>query len=137
MCKRGFCLACLLFVCVLMLGGVASAADRPNILFCLADDWGWPHAGAYGDPVVATPAFDRLAKEGLLFDNKNSCTTSWVDLTGNAHETMEQLSWKDLTVKGDDATMITELRIQFSQEDFPQPAQDVSVDEREITLNPR
>jgi len=41
--------------------------NRPNILFCLADDWGWPHAGAYGDPVVKTPAFDRLAREGVLF----------------------------------------------------------------------
>jgi len=26
-------------------------AQRPNILFAIADDWGWPHAGAYGDPV--------------------------------------------------------------------------------------
>jgi len=50
----------------------------PNILFCLADDWGWPHAGAYGDLVVKTPAFDRLAKEGVLFENafvsSPSCT---------------------------------------------------------------
>ncbi|MFV1968939.1 MAG: sulfatase, partial [Pirellulaceae bacterium] len=45
------------------------ASDRPNILFCIADDWGWPHAGAYGDPVVKTPAFDRLAREGVLFEN--------------------------------------------------------------------
>ncbi|MDB4468675.1 sulfatase-like hydrolase/transferase, partial [bacterium] len=45
------------------------ADDRPNILFCIADDWGWPHAGAYGDPVVKTPAFDRIAKEGVLFEN--------------------------------------------------------------------
>ena len=42
--------------------GYAIAADeRPNILFALADDWGWPHASAYGDPVVKTPTFDRLA----------------------------------------------------------------------------
>lgn len=47
----------------------AEAADRPNILFCFADDWGWPHAGAFGDPVVKTPAFDRLAREGVLFDH--------------------------------------------------------------------
>jgi N-sulfoglucosamine sulfohydrolase len=45
----------------------ASAEDRPNILFCIADDWGWPHAGAYGDPVVKTPTFDRIAAEGALF----------------------------------------------------------------------
>jgi len=56
----------------------ARAAERPNILFCLADDWGWPHAGAYGDPVVKTPAFDRLAREGVLFHHafisSPSCT---------------------------------------------------------------
>jgi len=44
-------------------------ARRPNILFCLADDWGWPHAGAYGDKVVQTPAFDALAREGVLFQH--------------------------------------------------------------------
>lgn len=40
----------------------------PNILFAIADDWGL-HAGAYGTPWVNTPAFDRIAKEGLLFKN--------------------------------------------------------------------
>ncbi len=42
------------------------AEDRPNILFCIADDWGL-HAGAYGTPWVKTPSFDRVSKEGLLF----------------------------------------------------------------------
>ncbi len=55
-------------------------AERPNILFCIADDWSWPHAGAYGDKVVRTPAFDQLAREGMLFDNafvsSPSCTPS-------------------------------------------------------------
>jgi N-sulfoglucosamine sulfohydrolase len=45
------------------------AADPPNILFCVADDWGWPHAGAYGCGWVKTPGFDRVAREGLLFAN--------------------------------------------------------------------
>ena len=39
---------------------------RPNILFAIADDWG-VHAGAYGQKWVQTPAFDRVAREGLLF----------------------------------------------------------------------
>lgn len=39
----------------------------PNILFAIADDWG-AHASAYGTPWVKTPAFDRVAKEGLLFN---------------------------------------------------------------------
>jgi N-sulfoglucosamine sulfohydrolase len=43
-------------------------AARPNILFAIADDWGL-HAGAYGTPWAKTPAFDRIAREGLLFRN--------------------------------------------------------------------
>ena len=46
--------------------GAEHERTRPNILFAFADDWGWPHAGAYGDPVVKTPAFDRIAREGVL-----------------------------------------------------------------------
>ena len=46
----------------------AADASRPNILFAIADDWG-PHASAYGTPWVKTPAFDRVAREGVLFKN--------------------------------------------------------------------
>ncbi len=71
------------------------AAERPNILFCMADDWGWPHAGAYGDPVVKTPTFDRLAREGLLFDNAfvtaPSCTACRNSLlTGQHHWRLDE-----------------------------------------------
>ncbi|MCA9192892.1 MAG: sulfatase [Planctomycetales bacterium] len=45
-----------------------AAAEAPNILFAIADDWG-KHAGAYGTPWVNTPNFDRIAREGLLFNN--------------------------------------------------------------------
>ncbi|MET2986017.1 sulfatase family protein [Aureibaculum conchae] len=59
---------------------VKKTPKKPNILFCIADDWGWPHAGAYGDKVVKTPTFDRLANEGVLFDHayvsSPSCTPS-------------------------------------------------------------
>ncbi len=63
---------------------------KPNILFCLADDWGWPHAGSYGDPVVKTPTFDRLAAEGVIFEHayvsSPSCTPSrGAILTGQYH----------------------------------------------------
>ncbi len=43
------------------------AQQRPNILFAIADDWGYGHAGAYGSKWVKTPAFDRVAREGVLF----------------------------------------------------------------------
>ena len=45
---------------------------RPNILFCLADDAGM-HFGAYGCPWVATPGFDRVAREGLLYQQAYTC----------------------------------------------------------------
>ena len=45
---------------------VPAASERPNIIFAIADDWGWPHASAYGDPAVKTPAFDRVAKDGFF-----------------------------------------------------------------------
>ena len=44
-------------------------AARPNILFCIMDDASWIHMGAYGCEWVDTPAFDRLAEEGILFRN--------------------------------------------------------------------
>lgn len=56
------------------------ASGRPNILLAIADDWGFPHASCYGDPVVKTPTFDRLAREGALcrhaFVSSPSCTPS-------------------------------------------------------------
>lgn len=42
-------------------------ARRPNILFAISDDQSYPHAGAMGDRVVKTPAFDRVAAQGVLF----------------------------------------------------------------------
>ncbi len=64
----------LLFIAVLGTCGPAAppaliaAQPPPNILFAIADDWGW-HAGAYGTRWVKTPAFDRVAQEGLLFNH--------------------------------------------------------------------
>ena len=45
----------------------AQTSSRPNILLAIADDWSFGHAGAYGSTWVRTPAFDRVAREGLLF----------------------------------------------------------------------
>jgi len=60
--------------------GAKVATGRPNILFCVSDDQSWLHAGAYGDRVVRTPHFDRVAREGVLFTHAfcagPSCTPS-------------------------------------------------------------
>ncbi|MEO1614255.1 MAG: sulfatase [Planctomycetota bacterium] len=41
--------------------------SRPNILIAISDDQSFPYAGAYGDAAIETPAFDRVAKAGVLF----------------------------------------------------------------------
>jgi len=75
--------------------GVFAADSRPNILYCLADDWGWPNAGVYGDHVVRTPTFDRVAREGMLFNYcfsaAPSCTPSRAAmLTGQYPHRLEE-----------------------------------------------
>ena len=68
---------------------------RPNILFCIADDWAFPHAGIYGDKVVQTPVFDRVARQGVLFTHAfsaaPSCTPSRAAIvTGQAPHRLEE-----------------------------------------------
>ncbi len=44
-------------------------AVRPNVLIAISDDQSWEHASAYGCEAIKTPAFDRIANEGILFTN--------------------------------------------------------------------
>ena len=67
-----------LLALLLVASGVfpASAAERPNILFAFADDWG-RFASAYAEvdgpgtinDVIRTPNIDRVARDGVLFRN--------------------------------------------------------------------
>lgn len=84
-------------------GGVKK---RPNILFAFADDWSWLHTSVAGDPVVKTPIFDGIAKDGVLFTNayvsSPSCTPSRAAvLTGQYHWRLEESGnlWSTLQSK--------------------------------------
>src|SRR5918993_1048498 len=66
---RGALMPRTIVVGLLLLCIVASAEAKPNILIAIADDWSFPHASAYGCRFVKTPAFDRVAREGVLFQN--------------------------------------------------------------------
>ncbi|MFC0038103.1 sulfatase-like hydrolase/transferase [Actinomadura rayongensis] len=46
----------------------AAPAPRPNILWLISEDNN-PYIGAYGDPVARTPTIDRLAREGVRYEN--------------------------------------------------------------------
>jgi N-acetylglucosamine-6-sulfatase len=61
----------------LFIGQVASAADetaRPNIVLILMDDLRWDDLGCAGHPFVKTPHIDRLAREGVSFQNAFATT---------------------------------------------------------------
>jgi arylsulfatase A-like enzyme len=62
------------------LAAPAAAADRPNIIFIMSDDHAAHAIGAYGSRVNTTPNIDRLAREGMRFDNvfvtNSICTPS-------------------------------------------------------------
>ena len=76
---------CLTILLLLAAFGFTKSADRPNVLFLFADDWG-RYASAYAasdqpggiNEVVRTPNFDKLAEDGVLFRNAHvsapSCT---------------------------------------------------------------
>lgn len=51
----------------------AEEKQRPNILFCIADDVSYPHMQAYGTAWVCTPGFDRVSQQGLLFQRMYTC----------------------------------------------------------------
>lgn len=52
-----------------LFSAVAIGDERPNVLIMISDDVSYPHASAYGSKMVNTPAFDRVAKNGVLFHN--------------------------------------------------------------------
>ena len=55
-----------------ILSSPVQAAERPNILFILADDLGWGDLSCYGRPDYRTPNLDRLAQQGMRFTNAYS-----------------------------------------------------------------
>ena len=67
---------------------------RPNILLVLADDQSWLDTSASGARHVATPAFDRLAREGVRFTNSfsacPSCTPSRSAILSGRHVWQQQ-----------------------------------------------
>ncbi|MFM1559746.1 MAG: sulfatase-like hydrolase/transferase [Roseibacillus sp.] len=67
----------------------AAATTKPNIVFIMADDFGYECVGANGGTSYKTPVLDQMAKEGMRFEHCYSqpiCTPSRVKLmTGIAN----------------------------------------------------
>lgn len=87
-----------LLLCCLVCLPVLAEAAQPNFLVFIADDMAWDDCGAYGHPHIQTPHLDKLAADGLRFDNAyltcSSCSPSRSSImtgryphnTGGAHQ---------------------------------------------------
>ena len=82
-------------IVLVALGQTALAADRPNILFMMADDHTYQAIGAYGSRLAKlnpTPVIDSLARGGMRFDrvfcNNSICVPSRASIiTGQYSQT--------------------------------------------------
>ena len=71
----------LLLLFILVRGtGLVMAESKPNFILYITDDITWNDLSCYGDPVAKTPHLERMAKEGILFENAyltiSSCSPS-------------------------------------------------------------
>jgi arylsulfatase A-like enzyme len=52
--------------------GDTAGAEKPNIIFILADDLGWMDIGCQGNRRIETPHIDALARDGMRFTDAYS-----------------------------------------------------------------
>ncbi|MBT8037758.1 MAG: sulfatase [Verrucomicrobiae bacterium] len=84
---------------------VASAADvtKPNILFFLIDDQRNDTLGCAGHPIIQTPVIDRLAAEGVRFENAfvttPICAASRASIFTGLHETSHGFTFGEPPLK--------------------------------------
>ena len=61
---------------IALLAGLPFAtAEKPNIIYILADDLGINDFGCYGQKIIKTPRVDQMAREGMQFFNHYSGST--------------------------------------------------------------
>lgn len=53
---------------IISFGSLHAADKKPNVIFIAVDDLR-PELGCYGNKIIKTPNFDRLAARGLVFDH--------------------------------------------------------------------
>lgn len=102
-----------ILVAIIACLGSAISAERPNVVFIMADDLGYGDLSCYGAKHFETPACDRLAKEGMRFTDAHSpsavCSpTRYAVLTGR----YSWRSWlKNWVLQGNHPLLIDENRL--------------------------
>lgn len=68
-CWRGALFLIFAIAALAVFSNLAQAAERPNIVFIFADDHATNSISCYGSKINETPNIDRIAKEGMVFEN--------------------------------------------------------------------
>lgn len=100
-----------------------SAAEKPNIIYILADDLGIGDLSCYGQEKFTTPHIDRLATEGMKFSNHYSgntvCSPSRAVLMTGIHAGRNYLRGnvpsEDIAALPEELTVVPEL---FKRADY-------------------
>ena len=87
----------------LAFGVTTHAADRPDIVFIIADDLGWADVGFHGGN-APTPNLDRLAREGVRFTQASApapvCSpTRAAIMTGHAPARLHMTIWHEAATR--------------------------------------
>jgi uncharacterized sulfatase len=90
-----------------------SSQDRPNILICITDDQSWVHTSFAGEKAIATPAFDRVAGEGLYFKNAFCAAPSCSPSRGSI------ITGQEMWRLGEAANLFSAVPLELKQVSFP------------------
>src|SRR3954463_8106854 len=93
--------------------GVGMGAARTNLLFLFSDQHAQRVAGCYGDQTGVTPSLDRLAREGVTFDNAYCpsplCVPSRMSMLTARHPYAQECWTNDDYLRSDAATWLHSL----------------------------
>ena len=74
-------------------------SDKPNLLFLFSDQHAQKVTGCYGDEIVQTPNLDRLAANGVVFDNAYCpsplCVPSRMSLLSGRYPSQQEVWMND------------------------------------------
>lgn len=104
---------CCIAACLLVgLGDLgASANDRPNVIVIMADDIGAEGLACYGSTIYTTPHLDRMAAEGIRFNNAYAtplCTPTRVMIMSGLYP--NRTGYRALIGKGEGVRLVPEIR---------------------------
>lgn len=96
---------------ILFLTASVLSAEKPNIIFIMADDQGYGDVGAYNpESKIPTPGVDRIAKEGIRFTDAHSgsavCTPTRYGLLTGRYSWRSRLQSGVLTTKEEKGSLI-------------------------------